>query len=141
MSQECHDRVFDGRTISGFILAPLIGGPLFAALATWPTAIIIGIHSGQWSAVSSTLIAMIAMPFVGLIVMAPVMYLGMAVIGLPAMLLFHRMGLERCWTYGIWGTVWTVPLLFALWKTPPLWITPAGGLILILFWALARRGR
>jgi hypothetical protein len=91
------------------------------------------------SPILSAVVAAIAAPLMGIIVMAPIMYLGMLLIGIPALLVLHRIELERWWAYGAWGFILS-ELLLPLFLPRAFWLSPAGGLILI-FWAIARRGR
>lgn len=131
----------DGRTFLGILLAPLVGGFLFGAIISCYGLVAFGFTEPNPLAILSYVTAAVVLPFVGLMVMAPVMYLGMALVGVPALLVLHRIGLERWWTYGAFGLLGSGLLRLLLTGKPNFWLWPAGSLILILFWVFARKDR
>jgi hypothetical protein len=124
----------------GLALAPIIGGYIFGVLYLAIGSII---QARNPSVLEPLLISFI-FAVLGVIFLAPLMYMGIFIVGIPAILILHWAHFERWWTYatfGAAGAALIIPPFKGSGTIAAASNSVAGAIILTAFWLISRRGQ
>lgn len=133
------------RFIYGLLAAPLLGGYFAIVLLMWFKKLTgvagIGIEP-SFDINIGDMLAIAAIALFYAIVASPIFYLGMLGAGLPIFWLLQKYSMERWWSYLATGALvgFAIPPLAGQGLLPRALNGVAAGLILLVFWFVARRG-
>ena len=133
------------RFIRGLLAAPLVGGYFAIVLLMWCKNLTGVAGTGLERSIDSSAGGLLAAAFIAVfyaIIASPIFYIGMLGVGLPIFWLLQKYHIERWWSYSVAGALvgFAIPPLGGEGLLPRTLNGIAAGLILLVFWYVARRG-
>lgn len=133
------------RFIRGLLAAPLAGGYFAIVLLMWCKNLTGVAGTGLERSIDNGAGGLLAAAFIAVfyaIIASPILYIGMLGVGLPIFWLLQKCHMERWWSYSVAGALvgFAIPPLGGEGVLPRILNAIAAGLILLVFWFVARRG-